>query len=256
MELTIGQPASIVFSVAAHELANRVSETFTVVGDGEPLEVVESIDRAECRLHRVETTAKRVEVRYRAEIEGQAAPNVPGELDRIHYVRPSRYAESDALGPTARALFGGLKGFVLLDAVVDWVHANISYQLGTSLPTDGARDTFLKRRGVCRDFAHVVIAMLRANDMPARLVSVYAPGLEPMDFHAVVEALVDGEWYVVDATRLAPRHLMQRIATGRDAADTAFLSYTLSNLRLVKLRVDATCDELSPEDPGARVQLR
>lgn len=256
IEFSLGSRANVVYSVAAHQLATFASEELVILGDGEPIEVVESIDRAECRLHRIETEAAQVTLEYRAVIEGQATPNVPGELDRIHYLRPSRYAESDALGPTSRALFRGLRGFELLDAVVDWVATNLRYVRGSSLPTDGARDTFLKRQGVCRDYAHLVIALLRAHDVPARLVSVYAPGLEPMDFHAVAEALIDGEWWVVDATRLAPRHLMQRIATGRDASDTAFLSYTLSNLRLSKLRVTATADEFSPEDPFARVQLR
>ena len=77
---------------------------------------------------------------------------------------------------------------------------------------------------MCRDFAHLVIALLRARNVPARLVAVYAPGLQPMDFHAVVEAAIDGEWRVVDATTLAPRQSLVRIATGRDASDTAFLT--------------------------------
>lgn len=256
IEFTLGSPADVVYSVAAHQLATLASEELTILADGEPIEVVEAIDRAECRLHRISTDASRVTLEYRATIDGFAAPNVPAELDRIHYRRPSRYAESDILGSTSRALFRGLKDFELLDAVVDWVSSNLRYVRGSSLPTDGARDTFLKRQGVCRDYAHLVIALLRAHDVPARLVSVYAPGLEPMDFHAVVEALIDGQWWVVDATRLAPRHLMQRIATGRDASDTAFLSYTLSNLKLTKLLVMATADEFTPEDPSARVQLR
>ncbi len=66
--------------------------------------------------------------------------------------------------------------------------------------------------------------MLRARNVPARLVAVYAPGLQPMDFHAVVEAAIDGEWRAVDATTLAPRQSLVRIATGRDASDTAFLT--------------------------------
>ena len=255
LSLSIGSHATIVLSVAAHGLANLRSEELTILGDGEPIPFTEAVDSAECRLHRIETAASRVEVHYRAEIEGIATPNVPADLDRIIYTRPSRYAESDALGPSAAALFGKKAGFELLDSVVDWVSTHLRYVPGSSLPTDGARDTYLKRRGVCRDYAHLVIAMLRARDMPARLVSVYAPGLSPMDFHAVAEAYVEGAWYVVDATHLAPRHLMQRIATGRDASDTAFLSNTLSNVRLTKLRVSATVDEFSPEDRTSRVQL-
>lgn len=256
LSITLADRGTLVFSVAVHGLANLRSERLEITDDaGEPLPFTESVDRAECRLHRVETDAKRVEVRYAATIDGFATPNVPEELDRILYTRPSRYCESDALGPSAAALFGGKTGFELLDAVVDWVAEHLRYVPGSSLPTDGARDTYLKRQGVCRDFAHLVIAMLRARDMPARLVSVYAPGLTPMDFHAVAEAYVDGAWYVVDATRLAPRSLMQRIATGRDAADTAFMSNTLSRVRLRRLSVDATASERVVEDPALRVQL-
>lgn len=257
LNITLDGSAAIVFSVAAHHLANLSSETLTILGDGEPIEYTEAIDRAECRLHRIETSAKQIEVHYEATIDGYAEPNVPAELDRILYTRPSRYAESDALLPSASALFGTKEGFDLVDAVEDWVHGHLRYRPGSSLPTDGARETYLKRQGVCRDFAHLVIAMLRARDTPARLVSVYAPGLRPMDFHAVAEAYVDGAWYVVDATRLAPRALMQRIATGRDAADTAFMSNTLANLRLTRLQVQATTDEpVTEELVNDRVQLR
>ena len=105
---------------------------------------------------------------------------------------------------------------------------------------DGVRDVLLSRRGVCRDYAHVVAGLLRAVDVPARTVSVYAPGLAPMDFHAVVEAYLDGQWYVLDATGLAPRGSMVRIATGRDAADTAFMSTYGGAVTLRSMRVTAT----------------
>ena len=71
---------------------------------------------------------------------------------------------------------------------------------GSSDPIDGAVDTLLAGAGVCRDFAHLVVALLRAVNVPARVVSVYAPGLYPMDFHAVAEAFVEGQWRVVDGT--------------------------------------------------------
>jgi transglutaminase-like putative cysteine protease len=89
---------------------------------------------------------------------------------------------------------------------------------------DTAVDTLLAGQGVCRDYAHLTVTLLRALEVPTRLVAVYAPGLSPMDFHAVVEADVDGTWCVVDSTRLAPTSSLVRICSGRDAADTAFLS--------------------------------
>ena len=129
-------------------------------------------------------------------------------------------------------------------AVGDWVHdPRCDYRPDATSPTGGAIETLDAGAGVCRDFAHLTAALLRALDVPARLVSVYAPQLDPMDFHAVVEALVDGRWVVVDSTRLAPRAGLVRIATGRDAADTAFLTNTLADVELLALRSTCRVDE-------------
>ena len=101
---------------------------------------------------------------------------------------------------------------------------------------------------MCRDYAHLVAALLRALHVPARVVSVYAPGLDPMDFHAVAEAYIDGDWYVVDATTLAPRGTLLRVATGRDASDTAFLSAYGGVVNLLNLEVSAVADALPDDD--------
>ena len=101
---------------------------------------------------------------------------------------------------------------------------------------------------MCRDFAHLAITVLRALDVPARLVAAYAPGLSPMDFHAVVEAFVEGRWWVLDATRLAPRPSLLRIATGRDAADTAFLTVIDGEATLEVAEVEAFTDGDLPAD--------
>ena len=119
---------------------------------------------------------------------------------------------------------------------------------GSSDPIDGAVDTLLAGNGVCRDYAHLVVALLRAVNVPARLVAVYAPGRSPMDSHAVAEAFVDGAWRVVDATCLAPRQTLVRIATGRDAADTAFLDNHKGDITLNNMTVTATSDDDLPKD--------
>nr|WP_255487597.1 transglutaminase-like domain-containing protein [Aeromicrobium senzhongii] len=142
-----------------------------------------------------------------------------------------------------------------MDAVTSWVGTQLSYVTGSSQPTDGAVQTMLKRQGVCRDFAHLVIALLRAHDVPARLVSVYAPGLQPMDFHAVAEAYVEGDWHVVDATSLAPRETMLRIATGMDASETAFLSQHHAAVNLNRMNVTAVADSLPSDDVTELVTL-
>ena len=103
-------------------------------------------------------------------------------------------------------------------------------------------------RRVCRDFAHLVVALLRAVYVPARVVSVYAPGLYPMDFHAVAEVFVEGQWRVVDGTLLAPRQTLVRIATGRDAADIAFLDNHNGAITLNRLVVAAVVEGNLPRD--------
>ena len=140
-------------------------------------------------------------------------------------VRPSRYCPSDQLEGFATTEFDrSLPRAELVAAVAGWVNRRLVYTSGASRPVDTAVDTLLAGQGVCRDYAQLTVTLLRALEIPARLVAVYAPGLSPMDFHAVVEADIDGTWCVVDATRLAPTSSLVRICSGRDAADTAFLS--------------------------------
>ena len=119
---------------------------------------------------------------------------------------------------------------------------------GSSRPTDGAVATLMAGEGVCRDFAHLTCSLLRANDVAARVASVYAPGSSPMDFHAVTEALVDGRWVVIDPTGLAPRQSLVRIATGSDAADTAFLSTVGGRVDLTGIQVTAVAEPELPFD--------
>ena len=217
--------SDVVLSFAAAEAATLASESIAVTLGGSAVEVTELVEEHGSRLHVANRLGPgRLEVTYSASISGRADPPPVVPIDLIRYTRPSRYCESDRLAPFARAEFGSLEGLDLVDAVSSWVGTRIAYISGSSRPTDGAVATLLAGQGVCRDFAHLVVAILRGCDLPARLASVYAPGLQPMDFHAVAEAYVDGAWLVVDATCLAPRSAMVRIATGRDAADTAFLT--------------------------------
>lgn len=248
MSIDVLGPAHLVLAVTVAKGAYGLDEELDVTLDGARVEPVVIEGRHGTRLHRLHSSPGRVEVSYRAHVDGRDDVPPVAEADLVEYLRPSRYAESDRLLSFAGDQFRGLSGTVLLDAVVSWVQGHLVYLSGSSLPTDGATDTLLKRRGVCRDFAHLVIALLRARDIPARLVAVYAPGLDPMDFHAVVEAWVAGGWHVVDATGLAPRPALLRIATGRDATDTAFLSNYGGDVILRSLEVTATVDGDLPVD--------
>jgi transglutaminase-like putative cysteine protease len=232
----VGRPATIALQIAA--AANHdIAESLTVTVDGRQVSSRCVMTDQSGRIHVVDATPGELLVQYSARVLGPAVPLVTSEADLLRYLRPSRYSESDSLAPTARAEFAGLAGADLLAAVSSWVGTRLSYVPGSSLPTDGAVATLLARQGVCRDYAHLVVALLRSLDVPARLAAVYAPGLNPMDFHAVAEAYVDGDWYVVDATTLAPRGSLLRISTGRDASDTAFMSsyHGLATLRDVEV---------------------
>ena len=185
------------------------------------------------RFARLHADAGIVELRYRARVErtplvadpaAQESPiaELPDEL--MHNLMPSRYCESDHLGRAAQKLFGGLPpGLSRVQAIADWIHDNIEYQLGSSQPTTTARDVFVQRAGVCRDFAHLGVTFCRALNIPARLVVGYARFDDPPpDFHAVFEAFIGGQWVMFDATRMSPLDEMVRIAVGRDAKDVAF----------------------------------
>lgn len=254
--LSVGEPATLVFSVAVAADYAPVDERLSITLDGAPLVPTEVLDLHGTRLHQVEASRGELELDYSASIDGRLRPSEADAVDLIRYTRPSRYAESDSLAPTAVAEFAGLDTSVeLLAGVSSWVGTRLAYVGGSSLPTDGAVRTLLARQGVCRDFAHVCVALLRGLDIPARIVSVYAPGVKPMDFHAVAEAWVDDAWRVVDATALAPRESLVRIATGRDAADTAFLSILSGRAELVKLDVMAVVDDLPGDDMTELVSI-
>lgn len=256
LELSVAGEAELIFSVAAARGVPLAAESLLITSNGTAVTPVELADDHGTRLHRLVVTAGDVVLDYEATTAGFAEPAGGHDLDRLHYLRQSRYCESDTLAPTAVAEFAGLSGTELVSAVAQWVHDRIAYVSGASVGTDSALDTLLARRGVCRDFAHLCIALLRALGVPARMVSVYAPGLSPMEFHAVCEALVDDTWWVVDATQHAPRQSLLRIATGRDAADTAFLTSFGAEVELSAIEVTATADDFQLDDPSRLTRLR
>jgi transglutaminase-like putative cysteine protease len=112
----------------------------------------------------------------------------------------------------------------LAAALADWVQANLAYDGSATDARTGALETFAERRGVCRDFAHLLVALARAAEIPARCVAAYAPGVDPPDFHAVAELWLDGAWRLVDATGMARADEIARVCVGRDATDIAFMT--------------------------------
>ncbi len=146
---------------------------------------------------------------------------LPNEV--LPYLNPSRYCESDRLSHFALRMFGNVEpGFPRVTAICDWINSNLDYQSGTTDATTSACDVLIMRVGVCRDYAHLAIALCRALCIPARYISGYAVALQPPDFHGFFEAYLGSRWYLFDATRMAPVEGFVRIGTGRDAADASF----------------------------------
>jgi transglutaminase-like putative cysteine protease len=254
LELNVTEPALLAFQIAV--ATPHAEERLSCKRDGadEPLREVAAPHGG--RMHVLDAQPGQLVIDYAAEVDGEVPVPPTTDHDLLLYRRPSRYCPSDRFLATAAAEFGGISDTgEMVRAVVRWVQGRLIYTSGSSGPTDDAVDTLLLGEGVCRDYAHLVLSLLRARDVPARLAAVYAPGLDPMDFHAVVEAWVHGAWRVVDATGLAPRPSLLRIGTGRDAADTAFMSVHNGTAELIKVGVLAVVDTLPTDDPGETVTL-
>jgi transglutaminase-like putative cysteine protease len=250
IEVEIIAPTNLEFQIAvSRQPGIDVSESLSITLDGNVIEHREIIGEHRTRIHTVRAEGGTVVLSYSATVAGQAEPVPARDIDLITYLRPSRYAEADKFFGFAATEFQQYgASMTLLEKVASWVGTRLNYVPGSSDPIDGATDTLLAGAGVCRDYAHLVIALLRALSVPARLVAVYAPGCQPMDFHAVAEAFVDDAWRVVDATCLAPRQSMVRIATGRDAADTAFLDNHEGAITLRGMTITAVVDGDLPRD--------
>jgi len=247
----VTEPAEIVLRIAA---VDPVTESLMISSGGRAVEAVELPGRQ----HYLRAPEGRLTVTYAAEVAvTRPVPPDVTELDRIVAMRPSRYCPSDRMAGFAGTMFGGLPDPTsTVRAIRDWVHDHLSYEPGSSGPSTDAADTLLDGRGVCRDYAHLVTTLCRALNVPARVAAVYAPGLSPMDFHLVAETALDGRWWVWDATGLAPRQSLIRIATGRDAADTA-LATTLSGwLTMPELFITAVAGgDLPFDDHTGLVEL-
>ena len=170
-----------------------------------------------------------VELTHHQAVPAQLAERSPQDLpgDVLHYLYPSRYCQSDRLLNLAGDVFGHLPpGYSRAQAICDWVQQNVRFQGNSSNSATSALDTLVERVGVCRDFAHLMIALCRATNLPARMASGIDYGadtiLGPPDFHAYVEVFLGEHWYMFDPSGTAVPMGFVRFGTGRDAADIAF----------------------------------
>ena len=144
--------------------------------------------------------------------------NLPQNL--LNYLLPSRYCESDRFNDLAMEItMNQLPGYDQVAAIENWLRNNISYIPGSSDYPISAIEVNYKQSGVCRDLAHLGIALCRSLSIPARMVVGYLHNLQPMDMHAWFEAYVGGRWYTFDATQYGPKGGYVAIGYGHDAAD-------------------------------------
>jgi transglutaminase-like putative cysteine protease len=197
-------------------------------------------------------------VRYRASLDithHAVAPQSVRETpvaqlpaEALPYLYPSRYCQSDCLTAQAMNLFGTLpQGYSRVMAVRDWVRSQVSFQSNTSNSMTSALDTLHSHFGVCRDFAHLMIAMCRALNIPARFTTAIDfgadPALGPTDFHAYVEVYLDHRWYLFDPSGTAIPMGFVRIGTGRDAADCSFATI-FGNVTSQAPRIDVSAQSV------------
>jgi transglutaminase-like putative cysteine protease len=184
------------------------------------------------------------------EIIGNIVPvgQLPHEL--LRYTLPSRYCDSDKLMNFAWQQFGQINhGLPRVQAICDWVHNNIEYRFGSGRPDLSASEVIARRHGVCRDFAHAVITLCRAFNLPARYVTGHLPDIcfidpgTPMDFHAYCEVYLGNEWLTFDARYNVPRIGRVKVAHGADAVNGAFATIygeaTLTHFQVWAYQVNA-----------------
>lgn len=171
--------------------------------------------------------------------------------DTLIFLLGSRYCETDRLSETAWALFGNAPmGWQRVQAICDFVHAHTTFGYQLTRVTKTALETYNERTGVCRDFAHLAIALCRCMNIPARYCTGYLgdigvpPAPEPMDFSAWFEAYLGGRWHTFDPRNNKPRVGYVLIARGRDAADVAISNvFGPNKLRSFKVWTDELRDE-------------
>ncbi|GLK66557.1 transglutaminase-like domain-containing protein [Hansschlegelia plantiphila] len=233
LSYTIVEETMFIFNIEVAQLIRHRGLTDRVVCEPDAERLSYTVPDLQNRYLRVLAEPGDFQISYTAEVDldvHRADPTTVHEmdvrdlpLDILPYLLPSRFVPSDRLAAFALREFGDFpRGHMRVSAICSWIYQNIDYVRGSSDAQTTATEILIQRAGVCRDFAHLGIAFCRALGIPARLVSCYAFGLSPADFHAVFEAYLDGRWWLFDGTRQAALDGLVRIGVGRDAAEIAF----------------------------------
>jgi transglutaminase-like putative cysteine protease len=233
LDFVVPEPSIFIFNVAVARCAahNLKREQLRLAPILPARELV--MPTTGTRFTRLEVPEGRLSLRYEALVESVPRPpqTITGTQDEVDQIPPeavpylfsSRYCQADLLTDLACEVAGNVPpGEPQVSAICDWVFNNLRYLPGASDSGTSALDTQRDGAGVCRDFAHLGIALCRAMGIPARFVTGYAWGLVMPDFHACMEAFFAGHWHLFDPSRKVATNRMIRIGTGRDAADASF----------------------------------
>ena len=246
LEYQVHEPTEFIFQVEAskHAWQNILHEEIVISSMSKAMSEMPAIavkhfdrDQGVNRFARLSAPAEQAfRLHYQARVE-TSIPTRPidAEENAIHllpsetfyYLAPSRFCESDLLERMAQRTFGHIPtGYQRVQTICDWIYAHIIYESGSSDHTTSAKDILVSRAGVCRDFAHLAIAICRALDIPARFVFGYMPFYQAMpDFHAIFEVYLGQQWVLFDATKMGPIEEFVRVGTGLDAKDVPFASF-------------------------------
>jgi len=237
LQYNVYSPTTFIFSIKASRSSSQLIVEESLITD--PFIEAEEILSAEGESSFIRLKAEanhQFTIRYSAKVDidyniihqRKLSHTVPvNKLDAevMPYLFPSRYCQSDKLQKLASKEFGQIDtAYGKVAAITDWIFKNVEYKSGTTNSSTSAYDTLTERVGVCRDFAHLGIALCRALSIPARYFTGYAYNLNPPDFHACFEAYIGGEWIFFDPTKLVPVNGLVKIANGRDAADASVAS--------------------------------
>jgi len=255
LQYKVYSPTTFIFSIKASRSNSQVIVEESLVT--EPYIETEEILSAdgESSFIRLKAEANtEFTIRYSAKVDidyniihqrnlSHAVPVNKLDEEVMPYLFPSRYCQSDKLQKLASKEFGMIDtAYGKVAAITDWIFKNVEYNSGTTNSSTSAFDTLTERVGVCRDFAHLGIALCRALSIPARYFTGYAYNLNPPDFHACFEAYIGGEWIFFDPTKLVPVNGLVKIANGRDAADASVASI-FGNAACTSMIVKCDCND-------------
>ncbi|MEP5937039.1 MAG: transglutaminase family protein [Erythrobacter sp.] len=237
-ELSEDSDVLLQFEVAS-TAGQQVSDSTTSLGPTKNINRVAAHDNIGERfwlrqkgLVEVDYSARITVDRIQPDIAGLAGvPPQEMPAHAVQYLFASRYCPVDRFQPFVDTEFAGTTGGIRIEAIHKWIVQNFTYQIGISDNRTDALDSFVERRGICRDYAHVLVTMARASGIPARYVAGYAPQVDPPDFHAIAEVFLQnpdepgsGAWHLLDATGMTNAASFAKIGVGRDAADVSFLT--------------------------------